>query len=244
MWSWCKPAGGRRLGRLWKGRCSNWETHFLSAWPFIPFLFLLSEVFFHARPNDNRIKVSSHAFPTTALHPRKLCLLCFRVEGWSEREEQISNDLVNIPRDAPVPPLYSSSSPPTSISQHTPRHESTGWHRAQKKGEVDTLGVQSSTALRSIPPLAALIMTLRGCFAGPRNKNPDRLHIVWDSVFLPSRRTCSFLFLSSFLSVAFGLTLITNSLHPIWENSPFTESARCTQESLMLTLIVPIPAAQ
>lgn len=50
-------------------------------------LFLLSEVFFHVWPNDNRIKVSSHAFPKTALLPRKLPL--FGVEDRSEREEQV-----------------------------------------------------------------------------------------------------------------------------------------------------------
>lgn len=47
-------AGSRRGGRaaLWKGRCGNWELYFHSGQ-----LFLVCFPF-HARPNDNRMKVS------------------------------------------------------------------------------------------------------------------------------------------------------------------------------------------
>lgn len=80
-------------------------------------LFLLSEVFFYVRPNDNRIKVSSHAFITTALQPWKLCLHC---SGWRvEVRGKSRYKLISLTFQETLPLTLSAPHP------HLPQHYST-----------------------------------------------------------------------------------------------------------------------
>lgn len=72
------------------------------------------------------------------------------MEGRSEREEQILTDLVNIPRDTPVPPLCSSSSPPTPfLHSHRAMSGPAGTERKTTRGRWSSSDNDTTLSLYS-----------------------------------------------------------------------------------------------
>lgn len=139
------------------------------------------------------------------------------VKGWSERDELILTDLVNIPRDTPAPPLCSSSSPPVAFLRPlSPGHEWMAWVHQREARPTSRSSDNDTTQI--------LYWVSRGVI----NKNPGNSLAHLSSLYIQLPFAFSFLKSSpSFL-----------------RKKAFTDATRCTQKSLMLNLIVPFPAAQ
>lgn len=119
--------GDRRLGRLWKGHCSNWEVHFLSACPFIPpFVFVVRGFLL-----------------CSAKWQQKLCLHC---SGWRvEVRGKSRYKLISLTFQETL--LLTLSAPHPHLPQHYSTHTRTWVDRLAQSGRgswVKSLGWETA----------------------------------------------------------------------------------------------------
>lgn len=167
------------------------------------------------------------------------------MEGWSEREEQIWTDLVNIPRDTPVPPLCSSSSPPTPFLRS---HQDLGGpagtdHRGKGGGWCPWIEKRHQSAAH--PTSHSSDNDTRRLYGGPINKNPDNsLSPVRPGLhFSPFMSDCPVLFPRSHLAWPSSqiLSILSEKISLYWSRPVRAEiinaDPNCANSSSSIALI-------